>query len=793
MISERAKAAFVLVCTLFSVQVADAAVVTKVNTDALAPLREARTRRVRLDTLPLYDLSRSVIELEQFEVWTPGAKVAIHGPDGVVKVDPPAMRFYRGRVNADLESFAYFSVDLKTQHVEGLVTTRDGRFAISSARRPGQSPRGKQQDFDDFLTEVDDTDLIPGESEGWQCAVDKMKRRAPDEEPRGQQIGVETAGLVPRTQGITSSQSYAITLGVETDFAFFQNAGSNSTTATNYVTNLTGALATIYERDLNIEVRLSYVNIYTTNVLDPWDATDEFTGLDEVGDHYHNNILNAVTGAATLRTTSAVILLSGEDRGGGVAWEGVIGGNDFFQSGHWGGPYSWCGGIGRLFGATGLGSIPNPDGSNSQGTQYGNPSGFQNYWPLVQYAHELGHTLAGHHTHCSQISDAERIAAGFTDGSPATSVSNQIDHCFGGEGADPGCFSGINYKAGSQSIFKGTLMGYCHNVFQGAVPQSRFIFGVAGEPSIHELNDYLLRSGGPVQSAGGFDGGPRNIVNAVGTFTMSFNLPESVAPDSTGNEASVTAAPSTGATYFWTITNGSITAGAETGTITFTAGNSGVVVLTATAYNDMRVGITDSVEVAIVDATVDTPTGVVATPTAATSVLITWNAAAGAVSYDVLRSTGGAYAVLGSTTIDTFFNDNTAAANTAYRYAIQAHGAGAITSDISVPDVATTTSFTDPTITALSTKPKAIHLAQLLTVVNSLRSLAGLSPISFTAPAPAALVTVRRQHILDLRVGLDAARAALSMSALTYTDPTLTAGSTRIKAAHITELRAGVN
>ncbi|HYK03006.1 MAG TPA: M12 family metallo-peptidase [Thermoanaerobaculia bacterium] len=774
-------------------QLAQAAVVTKVNTDALAPLREARTRRVRLDRVPLYDSSRSVIELEEFDVWTPGAKVAIHSPDGVVKVDPPAMRFYRGRVNGDVESFAYFSVDLKTQHVEGLVTTRDGRYAINSARRPGQSPRGKQQDFDDFLTEVDGTDLIPGQTEGWQCAVDRMRLRAPEEEPE-QARAVDAEGLIPTSQGITGTQSYAITLGIETDFAFFQNAGSNSTTATNYVTNLTGALATIYKRDLDIEVRLSYANIYTTDGVDPWNATDAFTGLTEVGDQYHNNILNAVTGAATLRTTSAVIVLSGEDVGSGIAWEGVIGGNDFFQGGHWGGPYSWCGGIGRLFGDTGLGTIPNPDGSNSQGTQYGNTSGLQNYWPLVQYAHELGHTLAGHHTHCSQISDAERIAAGFTDGSPATYASNQIDHCFGGEGIT-NCFSGANYQAGSQSIFKGTLMSYCHNVFQSSVPQSRFIFGVAGEPSIHELNDYMLRSGGPVQYAAndGRDGGSRNIVNAVGTFTSSISAPETVTPDSTGNVASVTAAPSTGATYFWTIVNGSITAGAGTNSITFTAGSSGAVELTATAYNDKRVGIMESVEVTIVDATVDTPTGVVATPTAATSVLVTWNAAAGAASYDVLRSTGGAFTVLGSTTIDLFFNDNTAAANTAYRYAVQAHGAGVIVSDLSVPDVATTTSFTDPTITALSTTAKVIHFTELLTVINSLRSLAGLSPISFTAPGPAPLETVRRQHILDLRAGLDAARTALGMSALTYTDPTLTAGSTKIKAVHVTELRAGVN
>ncbi len=57
--------------------------------------------------------------------------------------------------------------------------------------------------------------------------------------------------------------------------------------------------------------------------------------------------------------------------------------------------------------------------------------------------------------------------------------------------------------------------------------------------------------------------------------------PESVCAESTGNSASVPDA-GTGATYSWSITNGTITAGASTRTILFTAGASGSVELTAT-------------------------------------------------------------------------------------------------------------------------------------------------------------------------------------------------------------------
>jgi hypothetical protein len=46
-------------------------------------------------------------------------------------------------------------------------------------------------------------------------------------------------------------------------------------------------------------------------------------------------------------------------------------------------------------------------------------------------------------------------------------------------------------------------------------------------------------------------------------------------------------------------------------------------------------------------------------------------------------------------------------------------------------------------------------------------------------------------HVTELRAGLDAARAAVGLPAIGYTDPVITVGITLMKAAHITELRAG--
>ncbi|HEX6100974.1 MAG TPA: Calx-beta domain-containing protein [Thermoanaerobaculia bacterium] len=184
------------------------------------------------------------------------------------------------------------------------------------------------------------------------------------------------------------------------------------------------------------------------------------------------------------------------------------------------------------------------------------------------------------------------------------------------------------------------------------------------------------------------------------------------------------------------------------------------------------------------------PTNVVATATSATNVNVTWTPVAGISSYRVYRasSIGGPFSLVGSPAAPPF-NDATASANTAYLYLVRAFS-GSESPD-SNRDLATTTIFTDPVLTGGLTRIRLVHFTELLTAVNATRVLAGLGTIAFTAPAPSPSVSIRRQHLLDLRAGLDAARAALTLPALSYTDPVIFARLTRVKAAHVTEARNG--
>jgi len=577
-----------------------AATLSKLNEDVLSPLR-GTAKTIHISNLPLYAHGTANLDLEEFEVWAPGGKVIVSDGKNVQYLDPPAMRFFRGLVNGDPQSFAYFSVDGKTGAVFGLLDTRDGKFAVNAARRrliPHGAYQDRGDDFDYFLTGSDDTDAMPT-GDSWSCGVEKLPAVAHVSERT--LVATEMGNRHVIAEGITGSQSYAMALEVETDDEFFANAGNNLTTATNYVTNLTGALSTIYNRDLHINVVLQNAHIYNGGTgSDPWAATDEIHGLAELGNYYHANHLSL--------KRSSVVMLSGKSVPGGVAWEGAIGKGDFPETVNgistYSGGYAWCGGIGNLFGSQGLGTVPDPN-ATSNGTLYGmpgtgvpGPGGIQGYWPLAEFSHELGHNLAGHHTHCVAITQGEATAAGHAS-------QLFVDLCNPGE-IEQSAPNGACETAGpSAPPEKGTIMSYCHNVFVSSVPQSRFTFGQASEVSHHELDDYMLRAAGPISPYGG----DFNIVTAVGTFTMSsITASSTVQANSTGNTASVTTANGGSPTYSWTITGGTITSASNTASITYTAGASGSVVLRATAYKNGTntstfpnggVGITDTKTVTI--------------------------------------------------------------------------------------------------------------------------------------------------------------------------------------------------
>jgi hypothetical protein len=707
-----------------------------------------------VERIPLFDGNPATITLERFEVWAPDVQIIEYGDGGKeTRIPRPATKFYRGRINDDPGSLIFMSVHPNGE-ISGMALAGDGLRKLSIGRgvrrsgppvqrEPGEIDREApllSREFD----EVDD--LLTTPNGGFQCDVERAHMS----------IAGSLAGLKTKVDANTppsTSTAYGLNLAIETDFELYQGFGSSGALTT-YLGNLIGQASVIYQRDIKTTLTVGTTHIYST-ASDPWTvlpASGTSAALAELGTYWHNNYLAV--------PRSAVVMVSGKTFSAGVAWENIMCQADFFcgvtgsncgsatYANSYAGPYAFCGST--------VVTTTVPDPTLTVNTiQYALPNN-NNFWMLLEVAHELGHNANGEHTHC--ISTASTSYSG---------VRPYVDLCYNGEG---GCYGG----AQSYPPELGTIMSYCHNLFTtlnnppGAAAgfrASRYIFGKAGEPSELQFPNFTT----------GLEAGTPN-----GAITVGSNL-----PCSAGQTASVAAT----STYAWQISGGSITAGTNSATVTFTP-SAPSVTLTVTAADARGCSITSQRITTSQCGGLTAPTNVVATATTSTSVSVTWTASGGATSYEVVRSANGTtYSSLG-TTASTGFTDNTAAASTAYLYKVRAVAPS--TSAYSTVDLATTVIFTDPTLAATSTPIKLAHFNELRTAIGAVRTLAVLGAYPYTTPTLTAGLLVMAVDLTDMRTALNAARSAVSLSAIGYTDPTIIASSTAISTAHINDLRNGV-
>lgn len=730
--------------SLFSfAAVASASETRHFDREALAPLGRAAKPGVpvRVEGVPLIDGEPATLELERFEVWAGDAEIKVFGPDGKVleTLPPPAAEYYRGSVAGQPDSLAFVSV--MGDRVEGIIYAGDRKFALGS-RRVNAMRR------EVIIEESSVTDDIVMDGEGFMCDLENAQVLVPPSRPRA---GTNAAGEVVAHAAPAGTQRSVINLAVDTDYELYVNAGSNTSNVTTFIGNLIGAASTIYSRDLLTEIRLSYLGIQSSSA-DPFTVSPGLAGtwngatvtyttmhaLLQLGDRWH-------TSPPSTNARSAATLISGKSPGSGIAWVGTLCQGDIAYQGHWGGAYSYCGGIDPPNDL----SVPNPDGN----VNYVAPS--SNYWPLLQLTHELGHNVGSSHTHCITLTPQQKTQYNVT--------RNTVDQCYSGE---QNCFLGTQ----TVPTEKGTIMSYCHLRSPGYGTNTRFTFGQPNEASEVVRNNMRgnMASKTPSMSA----------ISAPGTL----------ASGATGN-ASVPAVA--GLTYAWQIANGAITSAANTAAITFT-GSANPISLRVTATNSTGCSITDSVTISFNGTALAAPANFTAAAVSATSIGMSWSAVAGATGYQIHRSTNGATYTQIDTSPTTSYTDATSVNGAAYMYRVRAYDAAAVTGPFSSADLATAIAFTDPTLTTGVTKAKLAHFTELLTAVNAVRTLAGLGAVAFSAPAPALNVTVRKTHIDNLRAGLDAARLALSLGGVSYTDPTITATSTGVRSVHITDLRNGV-
>jgi calcium-activated chloride channel regulator 4 len=183
------------------------------------------------------------------------------------------------------------------------------------------------------------------------------------------------------------------------------------------------------------------------------------------------------------------------------------------------------------------------------------------------------------------------------------------------------------------------------------------------------------------------------------------------------------------------------------------------------------------------------PQHVVAKATSAANVSVTWDALNTAASYQIFRrANGGPYELAGTSRSNSFVHSGLPA-NSAFIYQVRAVDASGNAGPPSAGDLATTVRFADDPLLTGVTTVKAIHLTQLRTAVNAVRTAAGLATVTFT-DSVAKGDLMRAIYVTELRASLDAARAAAGLPAMTW-GSSVTAG-TAIKATHLEKLREGV-
>jgi subtilisin family serine protease len=107
--------------------------------------------------------------------------------------------------------------------------------------------------------------------------------------------------------------------------------------------------------------------------------------------------------------------------------------------------------------------------------------------------------------------------------------------------------------------------------------------------------------------------------------------------------------------------------------------------------------------------------------------------------------------------------------------------------------VPATSTFTDDPLSAGATLVKAVHINELRTRIDALRTRFALPPVSWTDPTIAAGVTpVRAQHLTQMRTAVTEVYQVANVTPPAFTNQTVQPGELPIRAQHIAELRSAV-
>ncbi len=353
--------------------------------------------------------------LERVAAFAPDALVEVHGPAGRWRLPVPDHAYFRGGIEGHPGSRAVLTAQ-QSGEVHGWLFDGPRLLALG----PDRAQAGR---------------LVTRELDG---AAARTARRCAG-------AGLEPPALAapparrPATEPVRAA--YTARVAVETDWGFMQNLSPNPdpSVALNYVGDLFAYASSLFDREVDTSLLVSYVSLWTT-VNDPWDynGIGARCALMEFGRYWNLNQPGV--------ERSTAHFLSGRILNGGAAWEGVLCG-PAFPAGETcpslppegsapGGADLWGGSYGLTDLILGGFSLESPN----------------QVWDFIGLAHGLGHNFGSPHTNCY----------GGLGGDPSP-----VDACDNGE-TGAGCWSRAvslpgpgALTGGTPSGSNGTLMSSC--------------------------------------------------------------------------------------------------------------------------------------------------------------------------------------------------------------------------------------------------------------------------------------------------------------------------------------------
>jgi hypothetical protein len=170
--------------------------------------------------------------------------------------------------------------------------------------------------------------------------------------------------------------------------------------------------------------------------------------------------------------------------------------------------------------------------------------------------------------------------------------------------------------------------------------------------------------------------------------------------------------------------------------------------------------------------------------------------AGGASAVAVTAGSGCAWTAVSNSAFVTVTGGSSGSGNGTVNYTVATNSAtsprsGSMTIAGQTFTVSQNAGFTTPTITVGATTVQAVHVTQLRTRIDALRSSLMLSAFPWTGTLTPGSTAVLAVHVTEPRTALAAAYTAAMETPPTYTDPGLAAGTT-VRAVHINELRSAV-